>query len=99
MSQPAVTPKKYLLVFVGLLAIVAATTLVGRFDLGPLNTPLAILFAVMKASLIVAFFMQAKFESKVIHIIIAGGVIWVLIMMSNTLGDYMTRGWLGFPGK
>lgn len=99
MSQPAVTPKKYLLVFVALLAIVLATTLVGRLDLGPFNTPLAILFAVSKAALIAAIFMQAKFESRVIHVIIAGGVIWVLIMMSNTLGDYITRGWIPFPGK
>jgi cytochrome c oxidase subunit IV len=99
MSQPAVTPRKYLLVFGSLLLIVAATTLVGRFDLGPFNTPLAILFAVTKASLIAAFFMQAKFESKVIQIIIAGGVIWILIMISNTVGDYFTRGWVAFPGK
>lgn len=99
MSQPAITPKNYLLVFFALLAIVVATTVVGRFDLGPFNTPLAILFAVAKATLIVAFFMQAKFESTVIKVIIAGGIIWVLIMLSNTLGDYATRGWVEFPGK
>lgn len=99
MSQPAVTPKSYLVVFVLLVAIVVATTLVGKFDLGPFNTPLAILFATAKAALIVAFFMQAKFEFPLVRVIIAGGVIWLLIFMSNTLGDYMTRGWLGFQGK
>jgi cytochrome c oxidase subunit 4 len=99
MSRPAVTPKKYLLVFAALLAIVVATTVVGRFDLGPFNTPLAILFAVAKATLIVAIFMQAKFESRIIQVIIAGGVIWFLIMLSNTMGDYISRGWIAFPGK
>ena len=99
MSQPALTPKNYLLVFAGLLAIVAATTIVGRFDLGSFNTPLAILFAVAKAALIVAFFMQAKFESRVVQVVIAGGVIWFLIMLSNVIGDYASRGWLGFGGK
>jgi cytochrome c oxidase subunit 4 len=99
MSQPAIRPKTYLFVFVALLAIVLATTLVGMLDLGSFNMPLALLFATAKAALIVAFFMQAKFEPAVIRVIIAGGVIWVLIFLSNTVGDYMTRGWLGFSGK
>jgi cytochrome c oxidase subunit 4 len=99
MSQPAVRPKQYLLIFAALLAIVLATTLIGRLDLGPFNTPLAILFATAKAALIVAFFMQAKFEPALIRVIITGGVLWVLIFLSNTIGDYMSRGWLGFPGK
>ena len=99
MTPPAVTPRKYLIVFAGLIAIVLATTLVGKLDLGPFNMPLAMLFATAKAALIVTFFMQAKFESPLVRVIIAGGVIWVLLFLSNTLGDYMTRGWLGFPGK
>ena len=99
MSQPAVHPKKYLLVFAALLVIVAATTLIGRIDLGPFNMPLAILFATSKAVLIAAVFMQAKFESRLIHVIIAAGVVWMLMLMSNTLGDYLTRGWIPFPGK
>ena len=80
-----------------LLALV--TTLIGRLDLGPFNMPIAVLIATAKAALIVAFFMQAKHESKVVHIIIAAGVVWFLILMTNTLGDYVTRGWLPFPGK
>jgi cytochrome c oxidase subunit 4 len=99
MSQPLVTPKKYLAVFGALLLIVVATTLVGRFDLGAFNLPIAILFATVKAALIIAFFMQAKFEATLIKVIIAGGIVWLLIFLSNTIGDYMTRGWLGFPGK
>lgn len=99
MSQPAIRPKGYILVFAALLAIVLATTLVGKLDLGAFNMPFAILFATAKAALIVSFFMQAKFEPAIIRVIIAGGVIWVLIFLSNTVGDYMTRGWLGFPAK
>ncbi len=99
MSQPAITPKQYLVTFAGLIAIVLATTFIGKLDLGPFSMPVAILFATAKAVLIVTFFMQAKFEPAIIRVIIAGGVIWVLIFLSNTIGDYMTRGWLGFPGK
>jgi len=53
----------------------------------------------MKASLIAAFFMQALYECKIVRIIIAGGVVWFLIMVTLTLADYMSRGWLLFPGK
>lgn len=99
MSQPAVSRKTYALIWVVLLILALATTLIGRMDLGPFNMPIAIAIATTKAALIVAFFMQAKIESRLIWVIIGGGVIWVLIMMSNTLGDYVTRGWLPFPGK
>lgn len=58
MSQPAITPQKYLLVFGGLIVIVLATTFIGKLDLGPFNMPIALLFAAVKAALIVAFFMH-----------------------------------------
>jgi cytochrome c oxidase subunit IV len=48
---------------------------------------------------VVAFFLHGRYESKLIHVIIAAGVVWFLIMISNTLGDYITRGWLPVPGK
>jgi cytochrome c oxidase subunit 4 len=53
----------------------------------------------VKASLIAGIFMHALFDSKVVKIIIASGVAWFLILVSMTLGDYMTRGWIPFPGK
>jgi cytochrome c oxidase subunit 4 len=68
-------------------------------DLGPFSMGIAILIATAKAALVVAFFMHGRYESRLIHVIIAAGVVWFLIMISNTLGDYITRGWLPVPGK
>ena len=99
MSQPAISRKTYLAIWITLMLLALVTTLIGRLDLGPFNMPIAVLIATAKAALIVAFFMQAKHESKVVHVIIAAGVVWFLILMTNTLGDYVTRGWLPFPGK
>jgi cytochrome c oxidase subunit 4 len=99
MSQPAIKPRGYVLTWAALLILALATTLIGYLDLGPFNTVIAIAIATAKAALIVAFFMQARYESKLIHIIIAGGIIWIIIMISNTIGDYFTRGWLPFAGK
>lgn len=53
----------------------------------------------LKASLIAAIFVHALYDTKLIRVVLAAGVIWFLIMISITLGDYLTRGWRSFPGK
>lgn len=94
MKQPAVSIKAYTFTFLALLALVLITSLIGFLDLGPFTMVVALTIATMKAILIASFFMHALYESKVIRVILAGGVIWFLIMVSLTLGDYMTRGWV-----
>jgi cytochrome c oxidase subunit IV len=99
MKPPIVSIRKYTFVWIGLLALALSTTLIGFINLGPFSMGIAILIATAKACLIVAFFMHGLYESKLIRVIIAAGVIWLLIMVTLTLGDYSTRGWLPFPGK
>ena len=94
MKEPAVSIKAYTWTFVALLVLALATTLIGFLDLGPFSMVIAVTIATAKAILIASFFMHALYESKVIRVILAGGVIWFLIMVSLTLGDYMTRGWV-----
>jgi cytochrome c oxidase subunit IV len=99
MKQPVVSIRTYTLTWLALLALALATTLIGFLDLGPFSMGIAILIATAKAALVVAFFMHGRYESKLVRVIIAAGVIWFVIMISNTLGDYITRGWLPVPGK
>lgn len=99
MSQPVVSRKHYAFVWLGLMALAVATTLIGYLDLGPFNTVIAVAIALAKALLIIGFFMHAIFEGKVVKIVLAGGVIWFLILVTMTLGDYASRGWLPLPGK
>jgi cytochrome c oxidase subunit 4 len=99
MKQPVVSIRTYTLTWLALLALALATTLIGFLDLGPFSMGIAILIATAKAALVVAFFMHGRYESKLVRVIIAAGVFWFVIMISNTLGDYITRGWLPVPGK
>jgi cytochrome c oxidase subunit 4 len=99
MRPPPVSVKQYAYVFLALLALVLITTSIGFLDLGPFTMVIATTIACIKACLIAAFFMQALYEYKIVRVIICGGVVWFLIMVSLTLGDYMSRGWLPFPGK
>ena len=99
MKGPTVSIKTYTFTWLSLLALALPTTLIGFIDLGPFSMGIAILIATTKACLIVAFFMHARYESALVRIIICAGVIWFLIMVSLTANDYVTRGWLPFPGK
>lgn len=99
MTPPPISIAKYTLVFVSLLVLVLATTLIGFLSLGAFNMIIAVAIACVMASLVAGFFMQALYEGKIVRIILCGGVVWFLIMETLTLGDYMTRGWLPFPGK
>jgi len=77
--------------FVALVFLTLLTTAIGFLDLGPFNTIIAVLLAATKASLIAMFFMHALYESKIVRVIVAGGVIWVAILFSLTIADYATR--------
>ena len=94
MAQPTVSKRTYLFTFLGLLGLTLLTTLLGFIDMGAFNTVVALLIAALKASLIAAFFMHALYESKLVRVVIAGGMIWFLILITITISDYISRSWL-----
>ncbi len=89
----AISRKTYLFTFLGLLGLTLSTTLLGFVDMGPFNMIAAVGIAACKACLIAAFFMHALIEAKVIRVVLTGGVIWFLILISFTLSDYISRSW------
>lgn len=99
MSQPKVSATTYIFTLLGLLALTLLTSLLALVDLGKFSFVAGVVIAALKASLIASFFMHALYETKLVRVVMAGGVIWFLIMISLTLGDYLTRGWMPFPGK
>lgn len=99
MSQSTVSVKAYAFTLIALLALTLLTSLLALVDLGKFSFIAGVAIAGVKASLIACFFMHALYEAKLIRVIMAGGVIWFLIMISLTLGDYLTRGWMPYPGK
>jgi len=99
MNEPALSLKQYTFAWLGLLGLTLLNTLVAFVDLGVWSTVIEIGIATIMASLVAGFPMHALCKTRVVRIVVAGGVIWFLIFMTLTLGDYMTRGWLPFPGK
>lgn len=99
MTEPGLSRKAYVFAWLGLLGLTLVNTLLAFLNLGVWSTVIAIAIATIMASLVAGFLMHALYETKLIRVIVSGGIIWFLILITLTLGDYVTRGWLPFPGK
>ena len=64
-----------------------------------LNIVVALAVAVVKAALIVMYFMHVKFSSRLVKIVSVIAYFFVFIMFMLTYADYLTRGWMPQPGK
>ena len=93
-----VSPKVYIAVFLALMVFTALTVFVAGFDLehiwGPLNIIIALTIAVIKATLVVLYFMHVRYSSRLTQVIVVSGVFWLIILLAFTISDYLTRsGW------
>ena len=94
MDQHHVVPVKlYATIVSCLLAFTAITVFAAFVELGPLNTPIALGIAVFKATLVVLFFMHVRYNTPLMWVFAAAGFFMLLILLSLTMQDYMSRGW------
>jgi cytochrome c oxidase subunit 4 len=91
--------KTYTLVFLSLLALTLATTVVAAIDLGPFNVVMALFIAVVKMMLVALFFMHLRHSTVLTKVVVGGGMLWLGILLVLSLADFVTRGWLPVPGK
>jgi len=95
-----VTPvSTYVTVFVTLLVATGLTYWVAQHDFGAFNTPVALGIAAIKASLVVIYFMGVRYNTPLTKVVVVAGFFWLLIMFGLTMGDYVSRDWLGVPGR
>jgi cytochrome c oxidase subunit 4 len=81
-----------------LLALLAVTVCIGLLPLGPIKPALTLIVAAAKATLVAAFFMHLKFARPLTRLFAGVGLLWLLILISLTLADAATRGWIGSVG-
>jgi cytochrome c oxidase subunit 4 len=87
--------KVYLTVFAALLVLLVVTVVAAYLDLGLLSTLIAMSIAVAKTLLIVLYFMHVRYSSRLIWVFAAAGLLWFMILVGQTMSDYMTRSWMG----
>jgi len=75
------------------LTVVAAKIDLNQYFSG-LNIIVALTIAVFKASLVVLFFMHAKYSPKRTQLVIIASVFWLAIMLFMTMSDYVSRSWI-----
>jgi len=98
-STHVVPLRVYLSVFASLLVLTGTTVGVAFIDLGLLNNLVALGIAVLKATLVILFFMHVRYSTRLVPLVVASGVFGLVIMIGLTFVDYATRGWLGVAGK
>lgn len=97
MSEHIVPRKTYWLVWAALMILMALTAVLSKIPLGAYNTPIALAIAVVKALLVVLFFMHVKYENfRIVWVVVVGGFFWLFIMLGLTMTDYLSRGLSGF---
>ena len=87
----------YFGIFAVLMALTVITVAVSYVNLGPLNIIVAITVAVIKATLVVLYFMHVRYSSRLTWVVVGAGVFWLLILLGMLMGDYGSRGWLQAP--
>jgi cytochrome c oxidase subunit IV len=89
-----ITPvSTYLLVFAALSAGTILTVVAAHYDLGRLNTPIALLIATVKTVLVVLFFMHVIHSTRLTWVVIIGSFLWLGMLFVLTFADYLTRSW------
>jgi cytochrome c oxidase subunit 4 len=91
MSHTVVSLKTYVATFVSLMVLLIVTVLVAYVDLGELNLAAAMAIAVIKAVLIILFFMHIRYGRKLTWVFAGAGFFWLAIMLIFAMCDYATR--------
>ena len=96
MTHQVVSVKLYARVFLALLALTITTVAVSKLDLGEFNFIAAMTIAVIKGTLVAAFFMDLRRAASLTMLIASAGLFWLAILLALVMSDYRSRGWL--PG-
>ena len=99
MSVHVVPVRIYFAVFGSLMVLTAITVAVAYLDLGPLNTIVALVIAVSKATLVILYFMHVRYSPSLTKLVVAGSFLWLLFLLGITMTDYLSRDWLPIPGR
>jgi cytochrome c oxidase subunit 4 len=85
----------YLVIF-ALLMVLLVITVAAAFwvNLGGANILVALSIAIVKAVLVVLYFMHVKYASRLTKIFVSAAFLWLALLFALTFGDYLTRPYL-----
>jgi len=86
--------RTYTTIYVWLVVLMLLTIVASYLNLGPLNLTVAMIIALVKATLVVMYFMHVKYSGRLIWVYSAGAFLWLAILLGLTFSDYVSRGWV-----
>lgn len=89
--------KVYVAIFGSLMVFTTITVVVAFINLGALNFPVAISIAIVKATLVILFFMHLKYSSQLTKLICGAAFFFLIVLFGLTMSDYLSRGWFTAP--
>lgn len=94
-EQPHASTRVYYIVYSALMALLLLTILAAFLDLGATwGLLVALTIAVIKAALVILYFMHVRDSSRLTWLFVAAGFVWLAILLGLMITDYLTRGWL-----
>jgi len=94
MSEHVVSLRIYYAIFVTLMVLTALTVAAAGADLGRLNVVVALTIAVVKATLVLLYFMHLRYSPRLTWLVVGVAMGWLLVLILLTIADPLTRGWL-----
>jgi cytochrome c oxidase subunit 4 len=95
MSEHIVQKKVYFVIFGALIVGTVLTVAAALVDMDHIfkgaNTVVALTIAVIKATLVVLYFMHVRYSTRLTWVIVVASVFWLAILFVYTFSDYMTR--------
>jgi cytochrome c oxidase subunit 4 len=88
-----VSPITYVVILLCLLVATGLTVGASYIEMGVWNPIVALGIAVVKAVLVVLFFMHVKYSTKLTMLTVGAGIFTFLTLISMTLADYISRAW------
>jgi cytochrome c oxidase subunit IV len=85
------SPRLYYIVFGALLLLTASTVAASYVELGAWHTPVGMIIALAKATLIVLIFMHGLESGRLVWMVLAAAFLFLAILYAFTLADYATR--------
>jgi cytochrome c oxidase subunit IV len=94
-----ISPKStYYAIFGSLMVLTVITVAIAFVNLGALNFPVALSIAILKATLVILFFMHVKYSSRLTKLVCGSAFFFLFVLFGLTMTDYLSRGWFVAPG-
>jgi cytochrome c oxidase subunit IV len=99
MSAHVAPVRLYIAIFAALMVLTLLTVAVTYVDLGPANLFVAMGIAVVKATLVVLYFMHVRWSDRLTAVTVMTSLVFLAVLFAFTWADYLTRGVLGVAGR